>query len=247
MAKLELPAPTIHALLSTTRLAMGAYAQTPAVSVLVTTEGYHVERSFNIKDTGTDFFIARNRFNTQELVVSIRGTEWNKWRDIITDLLIVPRLWRGGGKVAKGFLRAMESMLEHVLDFLSRSPNIQTVRVIGHSLGGAVATDLAPILAVKFPHLLIKLQTIGAPRAGDAVFAAWCNSLTNLIIDRFYHAGDPIVYVPMLAGLYVHLPGIRLPKTSKKCRFGIKRAHLGTTYLHTANELTENAQRKACI
>ena len=83
---------------------------------------------------------------------------------------------------------------------LSQCPGCRTIRVSGHSLGGALATHAAADLTFVYNKANatapgIKLTTFGSPRVGDKVFSSWLNGqLTSSW--RMTHYCDPVPHLP---------------------------------------------------
>lgn len=70
----------------------------------------------------------------------------------------------------------------------------------GHSLGGALVTQMALVLATRaYP---VAVRTFGSPRVGNAAFAAWFNRLVPDCI-RVRHADDVVPTLPDLG--YEHV------------------------------------------
>jgi triacylglycerol lipase len=102
------------------------------------------------------------------------------------------------GKVHRGFRDALTPVSSRVLQFaLERSHHAgRRLHLIGHSLGGALATITAGCLVAR-PHEIVvdSLVTFGAPRAGDREFADW---LTEKLGDRCYRFERCCDVVPRL-------------------------------------------------
>ena len=81
------------------------------------------------------------------------------------------------------------------------------IMITGHSLGGALATlcflDLERTLGVKVSFA--PLYIYGAPRVGNAAFAAYSAS-RGVPIFRVVHNRDPVPHLPFEAWGYVHPP-----------------------------------------
>jgi len=134
-----------------------------------------------------------------ECLISVRGT------DLIGDWLTDARLsgTRGpnGHMVHKGFRKLNDVILPQVKRAL-KNKNPSAIHIVGHSLGGAVATLLADSLK---DHSKLYLYTFGAPRAGSINHAAYLtNKLGVQNIYRVYHDTDPVPMVPIFP--YGHCP-----------------------------------------
>jgi pimeloyl-ACP methyl ester carboxylesterase len=136
-----------------------------------------------------------------ELVISVRGT--SDAADVSTDLDTRHVAWPGGGKVHRGFFGQFESSVDWVDERVSIA-NPSRVRVVGHSLGGAVATLLAVHLTLAAADREVTLHTFGCPRVGSPAFAREARVHR---CARVVNAGDPVVAFPMSAG-YEHMQGM---------------------------------------
>lgn len=165
--------------------------------------------------------IARRR-----LVVAFRGTEQTQWKDLITDLMLVPaglNPERIGGdfkqevQVHSGFLSAYDSVRTRIIsliklaigyiDDLAEPPFKWHVYVTGHSLGGALATLLALELSssqlAMHGAVSVTMYNFGSPRVGNKKFAEYYNEKVK---DswRVVNHRDIIPTVPRLMG-YCHV------------------------------------------
>ncbi|XP_076882944.1 uncharacterized protein LOC143531556 isoform X2 [Bidens hawaiensis] len=165
---------------------------------------------------------ARNR-----LVVAFRGTEQVRWKDLRTDLMMVPaglNPERIGGdfkeevQVHSGFLSAYDSVRTRILSLIKTATGYQEedadqqvsewhVFVTGHSLGGALATLLALELTssqlAKRGAISVTMYNFGSPRVGNKKFAEVYNQRVK---DswRIVNHRDIIPSVPRLMG-YCHV------------------------------------------
>jgi pimeloyl-ACP methyl ester carboxylesterase len=127
-----------------------------------------------------------------------RGTQGDRWKDLLSDLLCIPRRWQGPGWVHWGFWRAESALWPQVAGWLDRHPQAEIV-VTGHSLGAAMAT----ITAARLPAAL--LVTFGSPRVGTRAFA---RGFDQGRVRRYVDCCDGVARVPPPWG-FVHLRGER--------------------------------------
>lgn len=163
----------------------------------------------------------------RRLVVAFRGTEQTRWKDLRTDLMLVPaglNPERLGGdfkqevQVHSGFLSAYDSVRNRIISLIKLSigyfseDGLETipkwqVYVTGHSLGGALATLLALELAssrmAKCGVISVTMYNFGSPRVGNRRFAEVYNEKVK---DswRVVNHRDIIPTVPRLMG-YCHV------------------------------------------
>lgn len=136
-------------------------------------------------------------------VISIRGTDsvsdWNQ-----NSKVLWPNRHRLGGRVHRGFEEVSNQAKDRILEILaSLSSGIRHLWITGHSLGGAIATELSAHLMINtiehFPRW--EISTFGAPRLGDEQFREHyeshvgdnypCKSHWN-----FVNEGDPVPHLP---------------------------------------------------
>jgi len=98
-------------------------------------------------------------------------------------------------KVHSGFWTAYTSIRTEIYSLIKGQECLDSINVVGHSLGGALATiaslDLVEELGVKG----VSMITLGAPRVGNIEYA----QLYDSRVDEYYrltHARDPIVHLP---------------------------------------------------
>eukprot|EP00927_Polykrikos_kofoidii_P067381 TRINITY_DN62877_c0_g1_i1.p1 TRINITY_DN62877_c0_g1~~TRINITY_DN62877_c0_g1_i1.p1 ORF type:complete len:306 (+),score=44.01 TRINITY_DN62877_c0_g1_i1:82-999(+) len=118
-------------------------------------------------------------FGAKKCVLAFRGSvSFANWISDFTPLLTSwPPEWRAsewcpGCQAHMGFVDAWENVRSEVLE-LMRIMDCSSVSVVGHSLGGAVATLAAIDLRVTSPGGLVvkKIYTFGSPRVGNKAFA----------------------------------------------------------------------------
>ncbi|WP_025899034.1 lipase family protein [Sneathiella glossodoripedis] len=94
-------------------------------------------------------------------VVAFRGTEFPRWRDIITNIN-ARQIYNkaGAGMVHQGYHNAAWKLLPNIKSLLRG-----TVYFTGHSMGGAIAIQAGSILKPDY------IYTFNAPKSGDSDFA----------------------------------------------------------------------------
>lgn len=127
-----------------------------------------------------------------------RGTQGDRWKDLLADLLFFPRPWEGPGWVHWGFWRAESALWPRIEAWLAER-HAKEVVVTGHSLGAAMAT----VTAARLPGA--SLITFGSPRVGSPAFA---RSFARRRVRRYVDCCDGVTRVPPPWG-FVHLAGER--------------------------------------
>ncbi|PNT61448.1 hypothetical protein BRADI_5g15300v3 [Brachypodium distachyon] len=181
-----------------------------------------------LDNVSTDTQVAIWRDSSRRrLVVAFRGTEQTRWKDLITDLMLVPaglNPERLGGdfkeevQVHSGFLSAYDSVRNRIMvltkyaigytdeEGAETTPKWH-IYVTGHSLGGALATLLAIELSssqmAKNGIIFVTMYNFGSPRVGNRRFAEVYNAKVK---DswRIVNHRDIIPTVPRLMG-YCHV------------------------------------------
>ncbi|KAA8527840.1 hypothetical protein F0562_035291 [Nyssa sinensis] len=217
----------MRALFSTAESAMEAWA------MLATSLGHptfiksEFEKICFLDNPSTDTQVAIWRDSARKrLVVAFRGTEQTRWKDLRTDLMLVPaglNPERIGGdfkqevQVHSGFLSAYDSVRTRIISLIKLAVGYIDdpaeplhkwhVYVTGHSLGGALATLLALELSssqlAKHGAISVTMYNFGSPRVGNKKFAEVYNEKVK---DswRVVNHRDIIPTVPRLMG-YCHV------------------------------------------
>jgi triacylglycerol lipase len=136
-------------------------------------------------------YIARNS-ETGQLAVSIRGSDFSFWLNWIQDLAVITlvpydqfvpsasntaQIARGTAIGLRNVLR-MQDGTESLETFLTAAPEGTPILITGHSLGGCIASVLAPCVANWVGSAsALSIYTIAAPSPGNADFAAYYNAL----------------------------------------------------------------------
>jgi hypothetical protein len=130
--------------------------------------------------------------HTAELAVSIRGSDFSFWLNWIEDLAalraipyneFVPAAGNTA-QIAFGTAVGLRQILriqdgtESLETFLTAAPEGTPILITGHSLGGCLASALAPCVAAwRGGASNLSVYTIAAPSPGNADFAAYYNTL----------------------------------------------------------------------
>jgi hypothetical protein len=149
---------------------------------------------------------------TGQLAVSIRGSDFSFWLNWIEDLAAVRQVpyqafvstAPNTAQIAVGTaigLRQVLAMVDGTQSleaFLTASPKQTPILLTGHSLGGCLASALAPCVANWLGGAsTLSVYTIAAPSPGNADFAAYYNALFTLpsgpsTAFRFFNSLDVV-------------------------------------------------------
>jgi len=154
-----------------------------------------------IKRADTQCFVAST---DKFVVVAFRGTEVNKYKDLLSDADLA--LTTGyGGKVHKGFKQAyakVRSVLKEKLK--AHNAENKTLWLTGHSLGGGVAV-LAAYDLKQEGYKVNGVYTIGQPRVGNASFSNSFDKLFKNKCFRFMDKDDKVPAIPLKELGYSHV------------------------------------------
>jgi predicted lipase len=160
------------------------------------------------RKTDTQGFVAANG---SDIYVVWRGSESPK--DFLTDASATKTTAFGFCKVHTGFYSCIKAVQSKLKELLKQSiqeiggpDEVSNIYISGHSLGGALATISAVLIAHYYPSLKdrIKVVTIGSPRVGDRKFKNLYNE-TVAESYRIVHDNDVVTRVPKLN--YFHVKG----------------------------------------
>lgn len=162
-----------------------------------------------------------------ECLISVRGTFKTSAYDWLTNVRMGGIIGPSGYIVHTGFWRGAQSILPQINQHL-RNRNPSAIHVVGHSLGGAMATLIADSLSNM--GCSVRLYTFGAPKCGLEAHTEYLTSkLGQGNIFRAYHDTDPVPMVPVFP--YCHVPAgsnaYRLKGPGKHINVG---AHLMPEY-----------------
>lgn len=161
-----------------------------------------------IKDKKTDTQVGIILFNSPEKgmvepVIVFRGTEVSSIKDWFTDLkvrlvspfdqrLLVAKDIPEDVKVHRGFNEAAESVFERIVKVITPY-SFDTVLVIGHSLGGALAQITGYHLAKACFD--VKVVTFGAPQVGNK---SWAQDIKNMTCAQFISVVNNNDFIPTM-------------------------------------------------
>ena len=146
--------------------------------------------------------------------VVIRGTDWDfvlDWIEDFTTILQVPAPYGSGVKIAAGTLIGLITLMTMtasdgttLTQYLATLPSTAQLYVTGHSLGGCLASALAPWLVEQgFGAATMQVYTFAGPTAGDQAFAYYYDKLFGSRATRFYNVID------LVPNAWATLPAIK--------------------------------------
>jgi hypothetical protein len=174
------------------------------------------------------------------VVVAVRGTEgifeWvQDGRFLLVPCPFVPE----AGSTEDGFTDVYTSLrvspdptsqtLVAALPTLPYPRPVTSLTICGHSLGGALVTQLALDVAANTPLVKPSVYTYASPRTGDASFVETYDHLVPNT-HRFANRLDLVPKLP-LPPLYAHVLGLYDLNPMSKVKFDIICQHHLTTYL----------------
>lgn len=140
--------------------------------------------------------------------LTFRGTQTRS--DMFADVDILrTHLFPDGDRgvlVHSGFLTYFKSLDEQIMADLGICiGSIDTIHVMGHSLGGAIATIAAGIYGNRFPGKRIVCHTVGSPRVGNVAFVNWFKKAVHESM-RITNDEDPVTRFP-ISPFFTHVNG----------------------------------------
>ncbi|EJM60501.1 lipase family protein [Pseudomonas sp. GM48] len=144
-----------------------------------------------------------------DIVVVTSGTLTDSLKDQVDDLDIFPMVplqsvipgCQGSASIAQGTSDGVNAILTTastidsqgtLCDFLGTKQIGANIRLVGHSLGGALMSVLALYLKDKFPGFNFFCETFAAPTAGDGFFASYFNKQMAGNALRIYNTLDVV-------------------------------------------------------
>ncbi|MGH9158565.1 MAG: lipase family protein [Vicinamibacteraceae bacterium] len=142
---------------------------------------------------------------TDSLLVVIRGTlvidEWLK------NFTAIPNPYDFApdfGLVHLGFEGIYRSVRNSIFNTLREQPQTRRITLVGHSLGGAIATLAAPDIMVNLEKQLVDVFTVGGPRVGKSDFRGNFNQIIHDCF-RVTNQLDIVPHLPTVATLWRHV------------------------------------------
>jgi triacylglycerol lipase len=180
----------------------GAPDDPPEVQMAVLNDAAATASS--VADPSAFGFVVRE-VATGEVLVCIRGTQTP--REWLANFTAVPSPFNevsGFGLVHLGFERMNRSVRTSIQQGLTGIDPGVRVTVVGHSLGGAMATLAAVDMKRNFGRTLVDVCTFGAPRVGKPDFRRNFNSEIPRCF-RVTNQFDIVPHVPSLLTGWVHV------------------------------------------
>jgi predicted lipase len=214
-------------------------AFTPPACYTLVSKVYADDLTDALPDYKVFGFIARSG---PDVVVAIRGTE-GLWEWLIDSLFIqIPFPYVAAGRTEQGFTGFYstfrtgpgntQARVVDALRTLVADGSVQTLRITGHSLGGALATLLAIDVAANGGFASPTVYTFGSPRVGDKVFAGTYDSLVANSW-RVANLNDLVPQVPPLLAGYVHVDAEVPINSDDGSKHNLRCWHALLTYLNT--------------
>lgn len=148
----------------------------------------------------------------QDVVIALRGTfDMPNWL-LDLDVRKVPLAGASAVKVHAGFLRGANALLPLIINALlpfpqwpaPRKDSVSSITIVGHSLGGAMATLMALALHNQGFNV-VNVVTFASPRVGNAAWRELYNAALGEATMRVVAAGDLVPLVPGVLDGYRHV------------------------------------------
>ena len=161
-----------------------------------------VPECYNDDKTGAFAFVFKKE---KTLYFVFRGT--NDFQDVMNDLNFILVPFDEGNKkckVHRGFMTQFNVLKDSILKTIcEEAKNIETIKCIGHSLGGALATLFAGYIASLHQKINVLCHTFGSPRVGNKNYSRWFKknvSSSNCV--RIMNKKDPVAQIPISVYFY---------------------------------------------
>ena len=209
-------------------------------SILKGETGYGIVKKKNA--FGMSALIERNN-GRRELVLVFRGTFFTSAHDLLTNVDTGVRTGKTGKRIHVGFAGVLDSLICELNRVIPQSGALFDIHIMGHSLGGAVATLVADWVRTNTAHNA-QLYTFGAPRVGFESFAKqFTERLSAQYQHRVFHETDAIPTTPVFPFTHAPSPGVGYELSSKE--LGLFDAHRMTEYIESvANQSWKQLDRR---
>lgn len=127
--------------------------------------------------------------NTEQILITIRGTEVTDVKDLLADAKAWPKR-NGVGWVHSGFRQYARKLLPTIMEYVATRPG-RKIYIAGHSLGAAMALYITQELEFA-GYTGITLFTYGCPRLGNNKFVKQIKAEHH----RFVNCADIVACVP---------------------------------------------------
>lgn len=117
---------------------------------------------------------------------------------------LVPYKQHPTAKVHGGFWTAYTSIRDEIYSLIKSQQCLDSLHIVGHSLGGALATLASLDLVEELEVNNISMISLGAPRVGNTEYARLYDSRVGEYY-RLTHARDPIVHLPYRLMGFTHI------------------------------------------
>mmetsp|Transcript_16796 Transcript_16796/g.48795 ORF Transcript_16796/g.48795 Transcript_16796/m.48795 type:complete len:335 (-) Transcript_16796:136-1140(-) len=142
-----------------------------------------------------------------DALVAFEGTKtyWTMFQDLRSFKNTTPWASCSGCFVHTGFLNEWISLQGCIESSLQKAGKRVSLRMTGHSLGGAICT-LAMVDLVSSGWKVVEAYTFGSPRVGDAQFSSvFATLFGGSAVYRVTHHMDPVPHVPPEAFNFFHV------------------------------------------
>jgi predicted lipase len=211
----------------------------PPPGYALVTKLYADDITDDVPDYKVFGFIARSG---ADVVVAVRGTEglWEWLHDFQFVLQRFP--YADAGATEQGFTGLYSTLRTApntaapraitALADLCAAGGVQTVRITGHSLGGAVATMLAIDVAANNVFATPTVYTFASPMVGDKAFAGAYDQLIETSW-RIVNLHDLVPRIPSVLAGYSHVDAEYPINSDDTTNHTLVCWHSLATYLHT--------------
>jgi len=151
-------------------------------------------------DTDVNLYIFKYK---NILYIVFRGT--SSFKDVLIDMqmcfenIINPTI-----KVHSGFYKQYFSIYKKIIDYIDfYKYNIDIINVLGHSLGGGIATIASSLIANSYYNKVVNCYVFGCPRVGNKNFKIFFNKVVKNHYNYCFY-NDIIGMIP-LNYKYLHI------------------------------------------